>query len=137
MWKSTAKMAKSIADGVMAENSPVKIMPLSVFHRSDIANELLEAGALIIGSPTINNQIFPTLADTICYLKGLKRQNLIGQTFGSYGWSGESIKILQDELINIKVKLCGDPIKIKYVPTNDDLAECRKLGQNIARKLKK
>jgi flavorubredoxin len=137
MWGSTAKMAKSIADGVTAENGEVKMMPLSVFHRSDVAAEILEAGALIIGSPTINNQIFPTLAETLCYLKGLKPLNLIGQVFGSYGWSGDSIQILQNELKIMKIELFDNPVKVKYVPDDECLVECWTFGQNIARKLKK
>lgn len=136
MWESTAKMAKSIADGASAEEVTVKIMPLSVFHRSDIATEILEAGALIVGSPTINNQIFPTLADVLCYLKGLKRQNLLGQAFGSYGWSGEAIKILQEELKTMKIELYDNPVNVKYVPDETALIVCRNLGKNIARKIK-
>ncbi len=136
MWDSTAKMAHAIADGAMAENSIVKVMPLATFHRSDVAAELLETGALIIGSPTINNQIFPTVADVLCYLKGLKPQNIIGQVFGSYGWGGESIQLLQDEFKIMQIELFDHPIKTKYVPNNECLSACRKLGQNIARKLK-
>jgi len=136
MWNSTAKMADVIADGVMTENTPVKVMPLSVSHRSDIATELLESGALVAGSPTINRQIFPTTADVLCYLKGLKPKNLIGQAFGSYGWDGEAIKILQEELKIIGIKLFDNPVKTNYIPDNNCLADCKTLGQNIARKLK-
>lgn len=136
MWQSTAQMANAIADGVAGENLTVKTMPLSVSHRSDVATELLEAGALLLGSPTINNQIFPTLSDILTYLKGLKRQNLIGQAFGSYGWSGEAIKLIQQELLEAKIKLSAEPIQARYIPTNENLAQCRKLGANIAQLLK-
>ena len=135
MWNSTAQMANSIADGVMAENALVKVLALATSHRSDIATELLDAGALLVGSPTINNQMFPTVADTLCYLKGLKLQNLIGQVFGSYGWSGESIKFLQEELKGMRIELYADAVKAKYVPDKACLAACRQLGQNIAKEL--
>ncbi len=135
MWGSTAKMAHAIANGVMLEQANPKILPLAASHRSDVATELLEAGALVIGSPTINNQIFPTVADILCYLKGLKPQNLIGQAFGSYGWAGESVNLLQNELKILKVELIDLPIKTQHVPNNDCLITCKKLGQNIARKL--
>lgn len=136
IWDSTTKMANVIADGIMLEDVLVKVLPLSTCHRSDIATELLESGALIIGSPTMNQQIFPTVADILCYLKGLKPKNLFGQAFGSYGWSGNSIQILQEELKNIGVELFDDPIKANYIPDNDCLAACRTLGKNIAGKLK-
>lgn len=136
MWNSTAKMAQVIADGIATENVAVKMMPLSVFHRSDIATELLEAGAFLVGSPTLNNQIFPSVADTICYLKGLGPKNLIGQVFGSYGWSADAIKILEQEFKNMGIELFAEPIKAQYVPDNHCLASCRTLGENIARRLK-
>jgi flavorubredoxin len=135
MWHSTALMASAIADGVIGENVNVKVMPLSGSNRSDIATELLEAGALIVGSPTLNQQMFPTIADTLCYLKGLKRKNLIGQAFGSYGWGGEAIKLIQSELTQMGVNLVADAVNVKYVPRPDALAKCRVLGQEIGKKL--
>lgn len=135
MWNSTAKMAEAIADGVAAVKAIPKIMPLSIFHRTDVVAELLEAGGLIMGSPTMNNQILPTVADVLCYLKGLKPQNLLGQVFGSYGWSGKSIQLLQNELKAMHIELFAGPLKTKYVPDNDCLISCKNLGQNIAKKL--
>lgn len=136
MWESTAKMAEAIASGIDKRNVSVKIIPISNSNRSDIATELLESGALIIGSPTLNRQIFPTIADLTCYLKGLRPKNKFGQVFGSYGWSGDSIKILEQEMTNMNIELFGKPIKTKYVPNKDCLKECVTLGQNISEKLK-
>ena len=65
MWDSTDVMARAIAEGLIHSGASVKVMPLSGSHRSDIATELLEAGALIVGSPTLNNQMFPTVADAV------------------------------------------------------------------------
>lgn len=135
MWESTAKMAHAIADGVMQEQGSLKIMPLASSHRSDVATELLEAGALIVGSPTINNQIFPTVADILCYLRGLKPENLLGQAFGSYGWSGEATGLLQEELKAMKISLVNDPVKTKYIPDGSCLELCKNLGKDISRKL--
>ena len=135
MWNSTALMAKAIADGIVGEKAQVKVMPRSGNSRSDIATELLDAGALIIGSPTLNQQMFPTIADTLCYLKGLKRKNLIGQAFGSYGWGGEAIKIIQSELVQLGINLVADAVNAKYVPRPDALVKCRALGQEIGKVL--
>jgi len=135
MWQSTATMAKVIAESVAKEGVAVKLMPLSVSHRSDVAVEILEAGALLIGSPTINQQMFPTVADVLCYLKGLKPQNLVGQAFGSYGWSGESVKLIQDELKAMNIALTKEPIKAKYVPDDEILQQCKMLGKKIAMEL--
>ena len=55
-----------------------------------------------VGSPTLNNQLFPTVSDFLAYMKGLKPNNKIGAAFGSYGWSGESVKLITKELEAIK-----------------------------------
>ncbi|MBN2689760.1 MAG: FprA family A-type flavoprotein [Gammaproteobacteria bacterium] len=135
MWQSTAKLARSIADGLMDNGVEVVVMPISVVHRSDISTELLEAGALLIGSPTINQQIFPSIADSICYLKGLKPQNLIGQVFGSHGWAGEALKILTKDLTEMGVELAAEPLGVKYVPNENDLIQAHELGAKIAKTL--
>jgi flavorubredoxin len=135
MWQSTAKMAHSIADGFIDQNVPVKVLAIASTHRSDIITELLEAGAFLVGSPTINQQMFPTLADTMCYLKGLKPHKLIGQAFGSYGWAEKAVTLLQNDLKELEVELVGEAIKSIYVPTTETLTKCRELGQTIAKKL--
>ena len=135
MWGSTDKMARTIADEIISHGIEVKVMPMGANHRSDVSTELLEAGAFIVGSPTINNNIFPTVADVLVYTKGLKRKNLIGGVFGSYGWGGEAVKQLSEWLTSMGVELVGDPVKSQYVPDEASLGECRELGRLVAEKL--
>ncbi len=135
MWGSTGKMARAIADGLASGGASVKVMKLRASDRSDIATEVLEAGALVVGSPTINNNIFPTVADLLVYLKGLKPVGLIGAAFGSYGWSGESVGQIEELLEGMKVEIAGEAQRIKYVPDGEALEACRKLGVAIAEKL--
>jgi flavorubredoxin len=136
MWGSTGKMAASIADGLMAGGSSVRVLPLEATHRSDVATEILDAGALLVGSPTINGQIFPTVADVLCYLKGLAPRGLIGMAFGSFGWGGEATGQLASELTGMGIQQAAEPIRVKYVPTDEDLSACRQAGMAIAAKLK-
>ena len=135
MWGSTDRMARSIADGLIEGGASVELRRITASHRSDVATDILEAGALIVGSPTLNNNIFPPLADAMIYLKGLKPKNLIGAAFGSYGWSGEAVGHLEKMLEEMKVELVHEGIKIKYVPTDSDLSRCREMGIAIAEKL--
>jgi flavorubredoxin len=137
MWGSTHRMARAIAEGVTAGGSAVKIMPLKSCHRSDVAGELLDAGALIVGSPTLNNNIFPTVADVMTYLKGLKPANKIGAVFGSYGWSGEATTHLKKILEGMGVDMAGEVMKVKYVPGDEVLESCFNLGRKIAGRLAK
>jgi len=135
MWQSTAKMANAIADGLIKSGISTRVMKLRESHRSDVIAEAIDAGALVFGSPTINNNLFPTLADTLIYLKGLRPQNKIGAVFGSYGWSGESTKYLKEMLEAMKIPVLGE-IQAQYVPTEEILGQCWALGVKIADKLK-
>ncbi len=135
MWESTAAMANAIAEGVIAGGAHPKVMPLKSSHRSDIATEVLLAGALLVGSPTINNNMFPTVADILTYLKGLKPRNLIGAAFGSYGWSGEAVGQVEEILKAMKIDLIAEGNKVQYVPDTAALKNCYNLGMAVAKKL--
>ena len=136
MWHSTEKMARAISVGVVSEHVDVKVMPLSSRHRSDVMTELLGAGALVVGTPTMNNQMFPTVADFVTYAKGLKPRNMVAAAFGSFGWSGEGAKLVRKELVDMKLDVVGDPLECRYVPKPADLARCRELGVTIAKLVK-
>ena len=81
--------------------------------------------------------MLPQMADVMTYLKGLKPANLIGAAFGSFGWSGESVKDLEAILKEMKVDIVADPISVKHVPGKDVLEKCSELGKAIAAELKK
>lgn len=133
MWASTAQMAKAIAEGVQQKG--VEVVFLNQKHRSEIITHLLNGGALILGSPTLNNGIFPQLADYLTYIKGLKPKNLIGTAFGSYGWSGEAVTQLKESLENMGVEVFHEGIRVQYVPTSEDLDKCFQLGVDVAEEL--
>jgi flavorubredoxin len=135
MWNSTSQMAHAIADGLEAGGASVKLMSLKANHRSDIMHEVLDAGALLVGSPTLNNNIYPTLADFLTYLRGLKPQQLIGASFGSYGWSGEAVGQVKETLEALKVELVHDGLRHRYVPDANCLGECAALGRRAAERL--
>ena len=135
MWHSTETMAEAIVDALGQEGVDVQPMHLRKWHRSDIMTEALDAGAIIVGSPTLNNGLFPTVSDFLTYMKGLKPQNKIGAAFGSYGWSGEATKLIAQELEEMKFKVIDSPIKVQYVPDQKALEICRALGKKIADEL--
>jgi flavorubredoxin len=135
MWQSTARLANAVVDGLVEGGAKVILMPLGASHRSDVLTELLDAGALLVGSPTINNQVYPTVIDVLNYIMGLKPKNLVGASFGSYGWSGEAVKQLDKMLQDMKIDLVQPGIRVKYVPTDDDLVACRNMGLAVAAKI--
>ena len=133
MWHSTETMAEAIVSGLAAEGVPAKPIHIRSSHRSDIITEILDARAVIIGSPTLNNQMFPTVADILTYIKGLKPKNKIGAAFGSYGWSGEAVRLITKELEAMKFDIIDAGLKLQYVPDEDGINACYELGRNIAR----
>jgi len=135
MWHSTEKMARAIEEGLTAGGIRAKVMSMDAFHRSDVAYEALCAGALIVGSSTLNNNMLPAMADVLTYLKGLKPKIPFGAAFGSYGWSGEAASHIHDILASMKVDLVSEPIKAKYVPDEGMLKTCYDLGKTVAEKL--
>ncbi len=136
MWHSTELMARAICDGLTAGGARVKVMGLDSSHRSDVVTELLDAGGLLVGSPTLNNNMLPAVADLLCYVRGLKPQNLVGQAFGSFGWSGESVSQVARELEKMEVELVGNPVRVNYVPDAAALGQCRELGEQVAARMK-
>ncbi len=136
MWKSTKKMAEAITDGLAEGGVTALPMALRKFDRSDIMTDVLDAKAIIVGSPTLNNNLFPTIADFLTYMKGLRPKNRIGAAFGSYGWSGESVKIIEKELTAMKMDLPLPGLKVQYVPDEEALKECYEYGKKIALAIK-
>ncbi|WDP85838.1 MAG: flavodoxin domain-containing protein [Desulfobacter sp.] len=136
MWESTTKMARAITSGIESQEVNVRLMNTRKWHRSDIMTEIIDAGAIAVGSPTLNNSIFPVIADVMTYIKGLRPQNKIAAAFGSYGWSGEAMKILNKEFEEMKLDIIDPGVKVQYVPDEADLAKCFDLGVKLAKTLK-
>jgi flavorubredoxin len=135
MWHSTARMAEAIVEGLGQAKVHTQLMDLRACHRSDVMTEVLDAGAVLVGSPTLNNGLFPTVADFLCYMKGLRPANKIGAAFGSYGWSGESVKLIKKELEEMKFQVIDPVVKTQYVPDESDLEACYNLGLSVAEAL--
>jgi flavorubredoxin len=131
MWHSTEKMAEAINAGILTEGVVSKPLNLRAWHRSEVMTELFDARAVVVGSPTLNNGLFPTVADFLCYMRGLKPQNKIGAAFGSYGWSGEAVKLIENELKQMKVDLIQPGLKVQFVPEKSVLTACHEFGRNI------
>jgi flavorubredoxin len=132
MWHSTEMMAETIVDSLGQEGVEAKPMHLRRWHRSDIITEVLDAGAILVGSPTLNNQIFPTVADFLTYMKGLKPKNKVAAAFGSYGWSGEAVKFIRNELEWMDFDIIDPGVRIQYVPDGKSMGACYELGKKVA-----
>lgn len=135
MWDSTEKMAKAMLDGITEAGVTAKLFKLSACDRNDIIKEMINAKAVIIGSPTINNDILPNVAPLLDDLKGLKPKNKIGLAFGSFGWGGGATKTIEERLKAAGVEMIAEPLTLKWVPTEDELKNCFETGKIIAQKI--
>jgi flavorubredoxin len=135
MWHSTEKMAEAITSGLNAAGVYAIPMHARKWHRSDIMTEIMDAGLVVIGSPTLNNGLYPTLSDVMTYVKGLKPLNKKGAAFGSYGWSGEAVKLINAEFTAMGIPLAHDGLRMQYVPDDEQLSACFEYGKQLAESL--
>jgi len=133
MWHSTEKMAESIVNGLSQEGVHARSMLLSKWLRSDVITEVLDAKAVVVGSPTLNNNLFPTVSEFLTYMKGLRPKDKIGAAFGSYGWSGEAVRLINSELEAMKFDVIDPGLRVQYVPDRDGIEAAFQLGEKIGK----
>lgn len=132
MWQATRRMAEAVGRGLADEGIPFKLFHMAVSDRNDVLAEVFKSRAVLVGSPTVNQGVLPTIAPILEDLRGLKFQNKVGAAFGSYGWSGEHVKRLEEHLAHCKIQIVRAGVSAKWQPTADDLANCRDLGRAVA-----
>ncbi len=137
MWHSTEKMAKAVADGLSDQGISHKLINLQVNHRSDVMTDVLNASAIVLGCSTLNNGLLPRMAGFLMYMRGLRPTNKIGAAFGSYGWSGEAVKLMNQSMKEMKFNICHEGLKVQYVPEHDHLKDCIELGATVGKTLNK
>jgi flavorubredoxin len=136
MWGSTDKMARAIAEGVTSKGVDVKLMKLRAANRTEIMTEILDAKAVVVGSPTLNNGMFPTIGSFLTYAIGLKPRDKLWSFFGSYGWGGGAVKNMIEIAQKAGFQTNEQKIEVKFVPEREDLKKCVEFGQQIATKIK-
>ena len=136
MWKSTEKMAKTLTDAITDSGIEVKMLKLRENHRSDIMAEILDARGFLVGSPTIHRNLFPTVADLLCYMKGLKPQKKVVSAFGSYGWSGEAVQQIVEALKEIQLDVIEPGVRAQYRPDDKEKDQLTSLARQMIEKVK-
>jgi flavorubredoxin len=132
MWGSTDKIAHAIFDAFSECGVVGKMLNLQTNHISDIMTEVMDAKYLCVGSPTLNNNMMPTVSAFLTYLKGLAPKNKQALAFGSYGWSGQSVQQIENILSECGFELMP-AIRTEYVPNKDMLD---KIKQKIIKRKK-
>ena len=137
MWQSTRKMAEAIADGIreVLPETTVVVKNIARDDKNDIITEIFRSRAILFGSPTINNGISFATAGILEMAAGLKFKQKKAAAFGSYGWGGGSVKIINARLQEAGFELVNDGISKLWVPDQTSIEDCKEYGREFAKAL--
>lgn len=130
---NTKAMADAIAEGVRSRNMDAVAVN---FHEARI-EDIKAADAIAVGSSTFHYKMLPPMEKFIAGLEKANAKGKIGAAFGSYGWSGEAPVLIAEKMREIGMKVIDPVLRIQYAPAEKDLEECKRLGKDLAEKVKK
>jgi len=114
----------------------VTMRNLKTTHISDVLTDVIRSKAILIGSPTLNMGVLPTVGALLTYLEGLRPKNRIGFAFGSYGWGEQSVKKIVAVMSALGWDMPVAGVKTQYVPDQDELASIREAGAELGAVIK-
>jgi len=136
MWHSTEMMTVPIMEGIKDEGVKCKVITLRATPMSIAIKEFWKARGTLIGTPTINNVMFPSVAGFLYHVGGLRPKNRLMGAFGSYGWGGGGVKEATEAIKKMGLEMVEPGIQIIYKPTVEDKMKCYEFGREFARKVK-
>lgn len=137
MWNGTKKMAEAIAEGISAADSSVAVKLFNVGRsdKNDVLTEVFKSKAFLVGSSTINRGILSGAASILEMIAGLGFKNKKAGAFGSYGWSGESVKIIEARLKDAKLEVIEPGLKVLWNPDTESYFQCVEFGKAFVSQL--
>ena len=135
MWDGTKRMAEAITKGIreIDKKVNVKMYHIAKTDKNDIITEIFKSRIIIVGSPTIGGGILSGVAEILEMIKGMRFKNKKAASFGCYGWSGESIKIIKEHLEKSGFSVINDGIRALWNPDDESLEKCVEFGREIAK----
>ncbi len=134
---NTQKMAEAVVSGARIDGVAVDSYHIVGLADNELRKLMEEADALVFGVPTINRDVPKPMWDVLAFLSTVKLKTNIAGIFGSYGWSGESCKMVEERLKGMGFKLVSDPVRTMFTPTSDVLEQCQQLGALVAEQVVK
>lgn len=136
MYDSTRTMAEFIAEGLERQGVAYKLFNVGVTDPSDLLTEIFKSKGVIIGSCTVNNTVLRATAALLEEIKGHKFKGKLGAGFGSFGWSGESPRMISSSLANSGLKAPLEPLSVKFRLNKDNIQQCIRFGESFAAAMK-
>jgi flavorubredoxin len=134
MWHSTEHMTIPLMQGVRAAGVDVQVMKLRATPMSRAIKGIWESRAMLVGTPTLNNIMFPSVAEFLQHLKGLRPKNRLAGAFGSYGWGGGAVKEAYAVFKQMGLDTVEPGIEVLYRPSTEDDEKCFEFGKQFGQK---
>jgi flavorubredoxin len=137
MWNGTRVMAEQIAKGIVQSDKTVTVKLINIGHsdKNDAMTEIFKSKAILVGSPTINKGILTAVASLLEELRGLGFKGKKAAAFGCYGWSGESVRLLNEHLKSAGFSVVDDGLKLFWNPDDAGRNACVEFGKNFSKQL--
>ena len=132
MWGNTEKMMSYISKGIEETGVEFEIFRLKDSDWSWIMKEIMLSKGILVGTPTLNRDLYPSVAGFLTYMKGLKPLNKVASVFGSYGWSGEAVRKVEDILKEAGIEVVESNLRFRYTPSEEELEKCVEFGKEFA-----
>ncbi len=136
MWHSTEQMTLPIMQGIKDEGVECKVIKLRATPMSVAIKEFWKSRGALIGTPTLNNIMYPSVAHFLTHLRGLRPKNRIVGAFGSYGWGGGAVKEAYEDFKKMGLEIFEPGLQILYKPSFEDETKCYEFGKEFAKKVK-
>jgi NADH oxidase (H2O-forming) len=131
-YGNTKRMAEAIRDGASAVGGlRVSLYDLEGGEVEPFVDLVEEADAILLGTPTINGDAVKPVWDLLSSLAKIKVKGKVGAAFGSYGWSGEAVRMVDDRLRGLKMRVPQAGLRIKLIPSAEELDTCYGFGRDI------
>ena len=131
-YGNTAAMAEAIRGRLQETGVPVSLYDAAGVQMQRLRDEVEQARALILGSPTINADAVKPIWEVINSLATIKLKGKIGAAFGSFAWSGEAVPMLTGRMKDLKMKVLEPGLRLQLVPDEQGLRQCRRFADQIA-----
>jgi flavorubredoxin len=134
MWDGTKRMAEAITKGIreIDEQVNVKLFNVAKTDKNDLITEIFKSRIILVGSPTIGGGVLSGIAEILELIKEMRFKNKKAASFGCYGWSGESIKVIKEHLEKSGFSVINDGIRAMWNPDDESIDKCVEFGREIA-----
>lgn len=135
-YENTSVLAHKIAEGLkMACDFNVDVCDIENMSTEKLEEKIAHSMGIIIGSPTINQNIVHQVYSIFAVLNPLRDRGKLTAAFGSYGWSGEGVNIIESNLANLKLKVFEQNLRIKFQPHEPEFEQCKAFGKAFAERM--